>query len=360
MQKKYEVIVSWMKEELKKGRLQYGDKLPAEKVLMEQFSVSRQTVRKALSILQDEGLVKGKRGSGTYVDLNTRKRTGSEVRIAVMMTYVDIYIFPTIVKEIEAVLSGNGCTLQISVTNNAIEKERLLLKEFIRNQSIDGLIAETTKSGLPNPNLGLYQELEALGIPVLFINSFYKELDIPHVSLDDKGAGYLAAKHLLDCGHRRIGGIFKADDGQGHMRYAGYTEALMQADVKVRGRQILWMDSDEIAEMDKDSQRILDRMADCTACVCYNDEIANKLIKIMKESGREVPRDISIVGIDNSSLAELCPVPITSIANPVQELGRAAAQEIVQKIQNEVPMKTIELQPNLVMRHSVRVIHEIS
>lgn len=49
----------------------------------------------------------------------------------------------------------------------------------------------------------------------MFVNSFYENLTIPHVSLDDEKAGYLATKHLLECGHTRIAGIFKADDGQG-------------------------------------------------------------------------------------------------------------------------------------------------
>ena len=68
---------------------------------------------------------------------------------------------------------------------------------------MDGLIAEAVKSGLPNPNLDLYRELEKMGIPVLFVNSYYRDLDLPHVSLDDRKAGYLAARHLLECGHTK-------------------------------------------------------------------------------------------------------------------------------------------------------------
>ena len=65
-----------------------------------------------------------------------------------MTTYADVYIFPLIVKEIGRVLSDEGFLLQIAVSNNAIEKERMILKDFIREKSIDGLIAETTKSGI--------------------------------------------------------------------------------------------------------------------------------------------------------------------------------------------------------------------
>ena len=359
MQKKYERIVSWVQEEIANGSLHRGDKLPSENDLMERFGVSRQTVRRAMEELASSGVAEGRRGSGTYVTVNTRRYAGKEIRIAVMLTYVDTYIFPSIIKGIESVFSREGCTLQIAMTDNAVEKERMLLKEFIHTQSVDGIIAETVKSALPNPNMELYREVESLGIPVLFVNSYYKELAIPHISMDDRRAGYLAAKHLAECGHTRIGGIFKADDGQGHLRYAGYTDALMEQEIKIRGDQIIWIDSEELRTMEEESPKFLKRLKGCTACVCYNDETAYKLVGIFQRAGRRVPDDLSVVGIDNSGLARFCPVPLTSVENPVEELGRTAAERIIGKILKNEEMETVEFAPKLIMRNSVQVIHEI-
>lgn len=359
MSKKYEEIILWVREQTGSGNLRYGDKLPPEKDLMEQFNVSRQTVRRALKTLGDEGVVESRRGSGTYICEKRRIRSGREVRIAAMLTYADTYIFPSILKGMEGVFTEAGCVLQISVTDNAVEKERMILREFLRNRSIDGLIAETVRSGLPNPNLDLYRELEQAGIPVLFINSFYRELDCPHVSMDDSRAGYLAARHLLECGHTRLGGIFKADDGQGHFRYAGYTRALMERDIKVRGRNIIWMDSEEIHEMEGEGSRILKRLEDCTACVCYNDEIAYRLVSLLRNAGKKVPDDLSVVGIDNSSLARFCMVPLTSVNNPVEELGKTAAVQMIRCVTGEGTMETVELEPELVIRESVRVVSDL-
>ena len=311
MQKKYEQIVSWVHAKIESGAIRQGDRLPSENVLAKQFQMSRQTIRRAMEALTMDGIVEGRRGSGTYVSVNTRRYTGKEIRIAVMLTFVDTYIFPALVKGIESVLSDAGCTLQIAVTDNAVEKEKGLLKEFIRTRSVDGLIAETVKSGLPNPNLDLYRSLEKMGIPVLFVNSFYRELETPHISLDDRQAGYLAARHLAECGHTRIGGIFKADDGQGHLRYAGYTQALMEREIRVRGENVIWIDSDELHNMEEESGKFLRRLKGCTACVCYNDETAYKLAGIFREAGLQIPEDISVAGIDDSSLARLCPVPLT-------------------------------------------------
>lgn len=360
MQKKYERIVSWVQTEIENGALSRGDKLPSENELMERFRVSRQTVRRAMEELTEKGVVEGRRGSGTYVTVNTRRyAAGKEIRIAVMLTYVDTYIFPSIIKGIESVLSSEGCTLQIVMTDNAVEKERMLLKEFIHTQSVDGIIAETVKSALPNPNMELYREIENMGIPVLFVNSYYKELDIPHISMDDRKAGYLAAKHLAECGHTRIGGIFKADDGQGHLRYAGYTDALMEQEIKIRGDQVIWIDSEELRTMGEESAKFLKRLKGCTACVCYNDETAYKIVEIFRKAGHRVPEDLSVVGIDNSGLAKFCPVPLTSVENPVEKLGRTAAERMTWKIFRNEEMETVEFEPQLIMRNSVQVIHQI-
>ena len=95
MQKKYERIVEWIRQEIENGMLCRGDKLPSENELMEQFGVSRQTVRRAMEDLTENGIVEGRRGSGTYVTVNTRRYTGKEIRIAVMLTYVDTYFLLT-------------------------------------------------------------------------------------------------------------------------------------------------------------------------------------------------------------------------------------------------------------------------
>ena len=356
MQKKYETVVFWVLDEIESGNLSYGDRLPSEKDLMEQFQVSRQTVRRALEVLAEKGTVEGRRGSGTYVAVNRRRREKREIRIAVMPTYVDTYIFPSIIRGIESVFSREGCTLQLSVTNNTVERERMFLKEFLQSQSIDGLIAETVKSGLPSPNLELYESLEKSGIPVLFINSFYSELDIPHISLNDRKAGYAAAKHLLDCGHTRVGGIFKADDGQGHLRYAGYTDALMERDIKVRGSKITWMDSEEIRDIEEEAGRILKRLKGCTACVCYNDEVASNLAATCLEQKIKVPDKMSIIGIDDSDLANYCEVPLASVKNPIRELAKKAAEEILDLMQEKEVPDSVELKPEIINRSSVKII----
>ena len=147
--------------------------------------------------------------------------------------------------------------------------------------------------------------------------------------------------------------------GGDYIKEAKIGRALMDADIKVKGKQVVWIDSDEIAEMRDDCSRILKRIKGCTACVCYNDEVANKLVGICMDQGIRIPDDLSIVGIDNSDLSRFCEIPFTSADNPVQELGKIAAEMMIDKIQGIGDIETVELMPDLVMRNSVKVITHI-
>ena len=75
-----------------------------------------------------------------------------------MPTYVDTYIFPSIIRGIESVFSREGCTLQLSVTNNTVERERMFLKEFLNTQSVDGVIAGNGKKRTPKSESGTIRQ----------------------------------------------------------------------------------------------------------------------------------------------------------------------------------------------------------
>lgn len=358
---KYEEILRWIKQRLEEGELRPGDRIESEHQLCTQFQVSRQTVRHAISLLENDGVVERRRGSGTYIKtaVNVQDKEEKTMQVAVMTTFVQEYIFSSIIQEVEHALSRSGYGMQLSFTNNSVEKERFILKNILEKNMVDGLIAETTKSGLPNPNLDIYKKIMNKGIPVIFINSHYPELDAPYVSLDDKMAGKVATQHLIKCGHRNIAAIFKADDGQGHKRYAGYIEALMEADIKIKGQHIVWIDTEDVRHMREDSGWILRRLQGCTACVCYNDEVATNLVAVCLEQNIRVPDDLSVVGIDDSEMATFCEVPLTSVRNPFRDLGKISALEMLELLQGLAVPKITELDPEIVNRNSVKIIDSL-
>lgn len=105
---KYKEVVDWVKERLEKKELSPGDKLNSENELCELFGLSRQTVRHAIGVLEEEGIVARRQGSGTYISDNRMANLENKTRVAVVTTYVDSYIFPRTIQGIENTLFERG------------------------------------------------------------------------------------------------------------------------------------------------------------------------------------------------------------------------------------------------------------
>lgn len=351
---KYMELVNWIQEQISTKKFLPGQKMCSENELKDMFGVSRQTVRHAISILENEGILVRKQGSGTYISDKRQTNLENRTRISVVTTYVDSYIFPKTIQGIENVLFEKGYSVQIAFTNNQIGREKTILEDILSRDEVAGIIMETTKSGIPNPNLPLYQELQRRGIPVLFINSSYPLLSIPHISLNDRMAGRKAVEYLIEMGHRNIGGIFKLDDGQGHMRYAGYLEAIQNAGMEIDDSNVVWIDTVDIQNLQRCGDAILSRIRGCTAVVCYNDQVAFELLEILKKEKIRVPEDLSIVSIDDSELAVLGDTALTSIPHPVDRLGEKAAVNLMKMINNISTEGTYEFEAEIVCRDSVK------
>lgn len=333
---KYQKVTEWIYNRIASGELSGGDRLESENEISELFQISRQTVRHAFAILEKEGSIIRVQGSGTYVkeQEGSREYPPLSRTVTIITTYADDYIFPRILQAMVRTLGRGGYSSRIMFTNNQVETERSLLEGLLQSGSRDPLIVEPVMSALPNPNLSCYRRLQKAGIPILFFHSYYPELDIPHVGMDDEQVGRAATEYLIAQGHTRIGGIFKADDGQGRRRFRGMAEALHQAGLMLDESRICWIDTQDIRTPAQFGDRVLKRLENCTACVCYNDEVAHLLTETCLERGIRIPEDLSVTSIDNSDLAKLNAVPLTSVVHPMERLGRKAAENMLKLIQD--------------------------
>lgn len=350
---KYQKLKEHIVGIIKAHELKSGEKLPSENELAEKFVISRHTVRQAIGELVAEGWLYREQGKGTFVRKSTDEKINKAKTIGVITTYLNDYIFPSIIRGIEGILSKDGYSIMLSCTYNMHDKERICL-ENLRNQDIVGLIVEPTKSVLPNPNLDLYRELNEAGVPVLFIHGYYKDFDSSYVIEDDIGAGYLATKHLIEQGHTKIGGVFKMDDIQGHSRFIGFQKAHMEARLKFPDSRIFWFNTDEMdAKVEGDRvKNIVNILSDCTAIVCYNDQVTIKVLNAIRENGLNVPKDISLVSFDDSQLADAFEVKLTTVAHPKEQLGEEAAKAIINMIEHTKNHYEVKMFPELIVRGS--------
>ncbi len=334
-QPKYQKVIEWVKAGMEDGTLKYGDRLLSEKELSEKFGLSRQTIRHATGELVNQHLVTRVQGSGTYIGSSYQAvRREQYHNIAVLSTFYESYIFPPTLRGIAKVLTKEGYSTQVSFTDNRIDSEETILLSLLEKDNIDGLIMEPSKSALPNPNLKYYQELMERHIPIICFNTTYPELKLPCVRLDDRKVAEKATQLLMRNGHKRIGGIFKADDGQGRIRYKGYTDALIAEGRHIHPRNILWIDTLMQQQIDHIGDYVMERLEGCTGVVCYNDDVAMNIINIAEAHGVRVPEDLSVVGIDDSNLATTCRVPFTSFPHPKDALGEKVARNMLELIRN--------------------------
>lgn len=335
MAPKYKMIADSLRRQIEEKIYPPGSLLPTEQQLHEAFNASRQTVRQALQCLVDDGLISRRQGSGSRVLGTAESASAPRHTVAIITTYIGEYIFPSILREAEAVLSANNCTTMLYATSNQISSERRILQSLLSEKNVDGILVEGTKTTLPNPNLDLYRALQAKGIPLIFVHGHYEGLKDAIAILDDNYAGgRQLVDYLVSKNHSRIAGIFKSDDTQGHQRYAGFTSALRDHGLPIEDRNIFWYRTEDKEEMTHESPLWTDKLspilADNTAVVCYNDEVASFVVQSLLRDNVKIPQEIAVVSFDNSIYSNLSACRITSLSHGSYNVGRIAAEALIQ------------------------------
>jgi GntR family transcriptional regulator of arabinose operon len=336
---------------MQQGEITFEQQLPSENILAKQFKMSRHTVREALGDLENEGWIRREQGRGTFCIYS--EKPGNRT-IAVITTYISDYIFPTLIRGIEEVLSSSGYTLVLANTGNNKEKEAQCLENLL-DQDIAGLIIEPTKSAEENINLNYFKDFQEREIPYIFLHAVYSGLEPAYIMMDDQNGGYMATKYLLQLGHREIAGIFKTDDLQGVKRQEGFNAALAEYGVIIQPEFLGEYKTEQLLSYPYQfTKDLLHKSPRPTAIVCYNDQLAIKVMEAIRDEGLKIPQDISIIGYDDSGLALASEVKLTTIKHPKAEMGRQAARLIIDMVEKRIEKPRFIYQPELVIRNSCR------
>ena len=207
--------------------------------------------------------------------------------------------------------------------------------------------------------MNLYQKLEDYHIPYVFIQGCFSKMnDKPQVLMDDCKGGYLITKYLIETGHKNIIGVFKSDDTQGQNRHKGYVRALQEAGILYDPDKVIWFYTEDRKVHPYESVfQMAEKKYPMDAVVCYNDQIAMKVIQALTDAGLKVPEDISVTGYDNSYMANSGGFNLTTIVHPQEKLGEMAAELLLDLIQNgeeTVKEKRIMIEPEIVIGNSCK------
>ncbi|EMK6708517.1 substrate-binding domain-containing protein [Vibrio cholerae] len=167
--------------------------------------------------------------------------------------------------------------------------------------------------------------------------------------------GYMAAKHLIECGHKEIGCITgPLIRHQAQMRYEGYKRALAEAGIAINPDWIV--ESDFECEGGYQAfEKLYQRGKLPSALFVSNDMMAMGVIQAASQRGLRVPDDLSLIGYDDVHIAKFMTPALTTIHQPKYRLGKAAVDTLLYRLENpDTTAQVVQLEPTLVVRNSVR------
>ena len=269
--------------------------------------------------------------------------------IGLIVTDIENPYFPQLVRAVEDAARDEGYAILLCNASDDPEREAFYL-DLLVDRRVDGLIIAASSLGVR------HQEwLAAARLPVVLVNTAAPDVDLPSIMSDNREGGRLAAGHLLGLGHRRFGYLMAPPRNvDAPDRLAGVRQALAEAGlgqdapVVTTGEPLVGGGEAAMLEM-------VDRAPDVSAVVAYNDLMAIGALRALRQLGRRVPLDVSIVGFDDVAFAAYVDPPITTISQGTIEMGRWAVAQLARRLRsgNDLePAASVRLPVHLVVRGS--------
>lgn len=255
--------------------------------------------------------------------------------------------FSLLARGVETVARGRGYNVLISDSGGDEAQQRECLA-MLAERRVDGLLI--TPIHAKEHELAMIREAD---LKAVLINSTAGDETISSVGTDNERGGFLAARHLLDLGHRRLaflGDLHTMPSCQ--ERLAGYRRAHVYAGSGPDPALIV-EDLTSMEAVVAAVHRLFDLPAPPTGIVAVNDQVAIAALQAMIMCGRRVPDDVALVGFDDIPVAAWLSVPLTTVAQSKEEQGALAATLLIEQIEKQdVPMQRVILQPRLMVRES--------
>ncbi len=251
--------------------------------------------------------------------------TGRTRTIGVVATAITDPFIAQVVQAIEQTAYTHDYTLILAISNAEPERE-IAAVEMLRSKRVDGVIVTSSRVG------ALYRErLEQLSVPVVLLNS-HREQSGPYtfsVSVDNEHGGYLATRHLIQGGHRRIAYVRGAEGSSDSLaRQSGYRRALEEAGLAF-DPALVAPGTGRAGSGERALPRLLALDEPPTALFCYNDMTAIGLLRAARQRGLSVPRDLAVVGFDDIPFASYVQPSLTTVVQPMDEMGRLAVEMVL-------------------------------
>ena len=337
----YSRLLGDLKLKIENRELMPGMLLPSESNLSESYNISRPSVRKALTQLEQSGMIYRIPGKGSYVGNVGNKRHSRILNIAVAAGTDSPGEWYK-----EKLLKG---ILQECAKNNA----RMVLTDTqnmpFENDHFDGLIA-LTDSGM---NVG--SELARNNKPVIVINRMPEDPTLAYLSVDYTREAERATRHLIAMGHKRIGVIYGVNKAPMTQRRIGVENAMRAAGLEL-GQEAIFT-SDRLYNIEKEIGEYLSKN-NFTAVFAIDALMMFQLYYACKTYGISIPEDISVICFDDmEKFSRQIGLGVSYIKMPLENMGETAAEYIISRLTN-MQTETIRkiIPADIVIKESCKII----
>ena len=286
-------------------------------------------------------------------DRPTRLKPKSALLVGLVMPELVNPIFPAFAQVIETALAAEGFTpVLCTQTPGGVHEDDYV--QMLLDRGVSGIIFLSGQHADATSDPARYRALRDRGLPIVLVNGPLESVDAPFVSNDDVASMDLAVSHLVQLGHTEVGLALGPERYTPVIRKLQGFRAAMREHLGVEPAHLERLITHTVFSLEGGAAaagRLITRGA--TAVICGSDLMALGAIRQARSMGLHVPRDLSVVGYDDSTIMAFTDPPLTTVRQAVEAMGDAAVRALLDEIGGEGPPRAeYVFRPELVVRGS--------
>lgn len=270
--------------------------------------------------------------------------------VGIIVPSITNIFFAELVRLLQSEFAKNGYDIVLVNNEDSADNDARYIR-LLSNRNIDGLVFTPSSESLSEERLaGLRKTVDKLAIPCLFLDRYIDEY--PHVAVDNVASSYTLADHLIKKGHRKVGVVTAPMQlNSCANRLKGLRKRFDEEGLEIPDSYI-YEGQYDIETGERAVEQFLG--TDVTAIFAFSDVQAYGVYKKLKELGKRVPEDMSVVGFDDNVYSLLLDKPLTTMRQPLKELALATVKTMLGMMQGKGYEKTEKMPAMLIERESVK------
>lgn len=350
---RFEQVKRLIRQFIDENGLKPGDLLPSEREWARRLRVSQMTVNRALKELEREGVIARLIGKGTFV-LKISPASASHHSLILVFPFTEVATLTTqniyygpILQGILSALAEMGCMVQFWTIG--FDQLRTIPPEVLTSRAL--LVFTPFEDARP-----VLEEWWATGVPFVVIGASWSDAPFPCVDTDNVAAAKQVVDFLVSMGHRRIALLAgRRIAPNSRDRWDGFFAAMQEHGLSIPPEWLI--ESDSPLTLSPTVQELLRALFRSrirpTALFAAGYYLAAEALRLIKSEGWRVPEDISLVAFDDPPSASYLEPPLTTVRQPLVELGRRAVFKLLSLLEGQIQPTVEKLSAELVVRASV-------